>query len=330
MKRLIGFVLTAILVIAAAVSFSAVSVADGGAIFTMNDVDGIQPGESFDITLSISGEYAVHGMNLSIEYDPTAMVLDSCTQGEFLSQVSSQGNLVLLDATKFANAGMIKLGIICPVNAISSEGEVMTMRFHVKDGVTVNQQVIMVVNEFVYMPLNQPSSPVEFTTDNAIITLVSGATPPGGYNDGDHGVGDNTSAAPQYPTRDPSDPDANTTPFVEATPVPTELATPSLSAAPASAAPAETAAPDASAAPGGQRETAEPDATEAAAADESAAPKPTEPTRDGEDTAATQAPGQEHPEPGKSTNVLPIIIIGAAVVLAAVAAVLVIRGRKRS
>ena len=299
MKRL--FSLFAALVVAAALVLSPAVHAEQGGIFTLSDASNISPGQTFDVTLSISGDYAVHGMNLSIEYDPTALVLESCTNGDFLANLLSQDQFYVLDATTLANAGMVKLSIICLVNPVSGSGELFTMHFRLKDGVTVNQQVIMVVREFIQLPVGSTTStPVPFTTDNSIITVTGGSTPEGGYNEGGSGIGNNNSDSPEYPTREPDDPDANVTPAVDIA----QTGEPE---------PGETDAADTEA-PDGTAEVSETDDA-----------KPTAESDKAENvTEEPDDPGRN----GKKNLVLPIVI-GAVVLLGAAAAVLFARGRKK-
>lgn len=307
--------LTALL-LAAMLLLPAVSLAETGGVFMMNDVSGVSAGDTVDITLSISGDYEVHGMNLSIEYDPTAMVLESCVQGEFLQQVSAGGNVVILDCQSMANRGMIKLGVVCPINPVSGEGELFTMHFRIKEGVTVNQQVIMVVYEFIKLPLESlVSEDVPFTTDNSIITLNGGSDPDNGYNEGGSGIGNNTSDAPEYPTRDPQDPDANVTPAVDVTPTPVDE---TLKPADNTPAPVATEQPDDPAA----RETKEPEATKSPAEATTA-----DPEQQGSESANTPEPDGS----GTRSKTSPVVYgaIGAAVLLAGAAAALVIRNKKK-
>ena len=72
MKK-IATVFTAIL-LAAAMLLPQAMLADQGAVFTMNGTDNVPAGGTFDVTLSVSGEYAIHAAHLSVEYDPNSHV----------------------------------------------------------------------------------------------------------------------------------------------------------------------------------------------------------------------------------------------------------------
>lgn len=307
MKRLFSL-LTVLLLAALLIVPAAASAEYGSATLTLSDVDNVAPGESFEVTFSISGNYTVHGMNLSIEYDPTCMVLESVEMGDYLKALQSSGKIVVLDCSTLSNSGMVKLGVICPTDPATGEGEALKMHFHVKDGVTVNQQVVLVVNEFIYLPLTTTQkTDVPFTTENSVITLRGGSEPGGGYNEGGSGVGDNASAAPNYPTRDPQDPDANVTPSVDVTMEPIDV-----SSAPTTVGPVNTA--DIS------RMTEDPNNTKEPAE---------EATKSAENPGiATQIPNTDPAAPTKSSP-LPYIVIGVLGVLAVTAAVLIIRGRKK-
>lgn len=302
MKKLFSTVAALILAAMLVFPFGALA-ASNGAVFTMNDVNNVAPGDGFDITLSVGGSYAVHGMNLSIEFDPTALVLENVVRGDYLNDIAAAGNMVILDGVAMANAGKVRLGILCPTTAVDGEGELFTMHFRLKDGVTVNQQVIMVVQELIYLPMGSTTSTnVAFTTDNSIITVAGGSVPSGGYNEGDHGVGDNVSSAPHFPTRDPNDPDADVTPAMDITPDPASYPT----AAPATAEPGntdETTAPDGSDEPAPEK-TGSPDDSK------NVTPKPAD-------------------VPGDAPKYTPYIIGGIAALLLIIVIALIARGKKR-
>ncbi|MBR5947422.1 MAG: hypothetical protein IKZ82_02085, partial [Clostridia bacterium] len=199
MKRI--FSLFAAVLFAALILASPAALAGGGpVVFSMNSVENVSPGESFTITLSISGDYQAHGMNLSIEFDPNSMTLESCDQGDYLNAVRAKSALVVLDSETLAHEGKIKLAVAMPMDAATGSGDVLIMRFHVNPGVTVNQQVIMIIQEFIYMPVNQMTgTDIPFSTHNSIIALRGGSIPKAGYNEGDDGIGNNISSSLRQP-----------------------------------------------------------------------------------------------------------------------------------
>ena len=105
-----------------------------------------------------------------------------------------------------------------PTDAMNAKGDIFKMTFKVKDGVSVNQQIVMIVNEFVNAPVGGESTPQAFTTHNAIITISGAKDPEGGFNRGEEAVGDNKTSAPNYQpteTKQPAesgDPTGSTTP----------------------------------------------------------------------------------------------------------------------
>lgn len=327
MKRIFSLIAAALL--AALTIVPTIANAEGGkVIFSMNSVDNVSPGESFTITLSISGEYEAHGMALSIEYDPNSMTLESCDQGAYLDGLRAKNGVPLLDSETLASEGKIKLGVMMPMDGATGSGDVLVMKFHVNEGVTVNQQVIMIIQEFIYMPLldangqpNMQGTDIPFSTRNSIITLNGGATPDTGYNEGDDGIGNNLSSSPsQAPDPTPGG-SANTH------------------------APHFTPAPGTTPAPNSARQTSEPDATHQVAS-ESESPAPASPDESGEPTGAPE--GSESADPNasgdpenmdktedtektekKKGSALPYIIGAAAVGLAGGAAALVINRKKR-
>ena len=175
MKK-IATVFTAIL-LAAAMLLPQAMLADQGAVFTMNGTDNVPAGGTFDVTLSVSGEYAIHAAHLSVEYDPNSLELVGLEELDVMKSLRSGNNLVILDYETLAYQGKIKLGIGMPTDAMNAKGDIFKMTFKVKDGVSVNQQIVMIVNEFVNAPIGGESTPQAFTTHNAIIT-ISGAKDP--------------------------------------------------------------------------------------------------------------------------------------------------------
>lgn len=212
MKRIFVFAAAAFfaLLTVFAPTISATNV--GTVKFSMNDVDNAKPGDTITVTLSISGDYQANGMNLSIEYDPSGLTLESVTKGPFLKKASEDGCIVILNGDDLADHGKIKLGLVSVVDPIKGSGDMFTMTFKVNSGVTVNQQVIMVIHEFVYLPLSSTTEvDIPFETNNSTITLVNGSDPLHGYNPGETGIGNNRSSSPSHaPAVTPSGDPANT------------------------------------------------------------------------------------------------------------------------
>lgn len=150
MKK-IATIFTAIL-LAAAMLLPQAMLADQGAVFTMNGTDNVPAGGTFDVTLSVSGEYAIHAAHLSVEYDPNSLELVGLEELDVMKNLRSGNNLVILDYETLAYQGKIKLGIGMPTDAMNAKGDIFKMTFKVKDGVSVNQQIVMIVNEFVNAP----------------------------------------------------------------------------------------------------------------------------------------------------------------------------------
>ena len=109
MKK-IATIFTAIL-LAAAMLLPQAMLADQGAVFTMNGTDNVPAGGTFDVTLSVSGEYAIHAAHLSVEYDPNSLELVGLEELDVMKSLRSGNNLVILDYETLAYQGKIKLGI---------------------------------------------------------------------------------------------------------------------------------------------------------------------------------------------------------------------------
>lgn len=191
MKRLTSIIITILLLFALAPAAFAEGAADSDAVITVSGADNIHPGDEFTLTASISGDYQVHIINMTFEYDVDALEIVEAEQCDFLkAAAAATGSLVIFDYQTLAASGRISLGVIAPSSAFSGSGELISMTFRLKDGVAVNQQVTIYVAEFGYMPIGEMhASPVSYTTVNSIITIAGGHTPDDGYDLGGSGSG---------------------------------------------------------------------------------------------------------------------------------------------
>lgn len=188
MKKLLSLVIAAVFVLAMCIPF--VSLADNGASFVIDDVSGVNPGDEFTAVLKVSGDYELHTANFSVSYDPSALSIVSVEKGKFINDMVLNGSCVFYEDHE-AVPGNIKGGILMPINGLSGEGEILRMTFRINDGVTINQQLVIVISELGYMPVGQTvSTPVAYTTDNCIITISGANAPDGGYNPGETGTGE--------------------------------------------------------------------------------------------------------------------------------------------
>lgn len=186
MKRLLTILLTALLVFSLAPT---AIIGEDEATITLSSVNNANPGDEITVDVTIAGNYKVHIVNFTFEYDPGALELVDARQGELLQNVASQGIIVILDEKSLASVGRIALGIAGALNPLEGEGELLKLKFKIKEGVTVNQQVKLYVSEFSYMPIGETTStPVKFNSVNSIITLSNGTVPDGGYDEGHSGI----------------------------------------------------------------------------------------------------------------------------------------------
>ena len=145
------------------------------------------PGDEFSIILHIKGSYEVHAANLSVDYDPASLEVKSAEQCEFLkNEAEEKGPLVVLDEKTLAAKGQIKLGLVFPMEGMQGEGDMIKVRFKIKEGVKEHQQVILTVYEFGYMPADQTSAtPIHVTTQNTTVHIANGSDPSYGYIPGE-------------------------------------------------------------------------------------------------------------------------------------------------
>lgn len=199
MKKILYAIMAAMLCFVFVLPFA--SFAEDEAEIIINGAENVSPGDEVTVIAEIKGQYSVHCVNFAFEYDVNALELVSAEQGDFLKSIASAGNLVVLDSEAFVESGRIVLGIACPIDAMTGSGELVVMRFKVKQGVTVNPQVTLYVSEFASMPIGATeATPVKFSYKNAIITLVNGSEPSGGYDKGNDGgyQGDPLTPVPGY------------------------------------------------------------------------------------------------------------------------------------
>ena len=150
------------------------------------------PGDEFSVILHIKGSYEVHAANLSVDYDPASLEVQSAEKCEFLkNEASDKGAIVVLDEKKLAAKGQVKFGFAFPMEGLKGEGDLVKISFKIKEGVKEHQQVILTVYEFGYMPASETSAtPIPFTTENTVIHIKSGSDPSYGYNPGETGIPD--------------------------------------------------------------------------------------------------------------------------------------------
>lgn len=161
-------------------------------LLTLNGINDAYPGDEVDITLHISGDYQAHVFNLSINYDSSALEIVGLVNGSFMTtNVQAVNGISVIDYETLAANGQVKVGIMMPTTAMMGEGDMLTMTFRIKEGVTVNQQVVLDVIELAEMPVGETvSKPISFTTENAIITINGASDPEEGFNHGTSGTPD--------------------------------------------------------------------------------------------------------------------------------------------
>lgn len=207
MKRFSTILLAALLILALIPS---AVLGEDEAVITLSSVDGAKPGDEITIDVTIEGSYKAHLVNFTFEYDPEALEIISAKQGSLLDNAASNGLLVILDEKALAPVGRVAFGIVGAVNPLEGEGELLEMKFRIKEGVTVNQQVTLYVSEFGYMPIGETTStPIKYTLVNSIITLTNGTVPDGGYDEGESGYEQGVLTAVPGFTPPPYDPSAS-------------------------------------------------------------------------------------------------------------------------
>lgn len=296
MKRFSTILLTALLIFALIPS---AVLGEDEAVIMLSSVDGAKPGDEITVDVTISGSYQAHIVNFTFEYDPEALEIIGVKQGSLLENAASSGILVILDEKTLASVGRIAFGVAGAVNPLEGEGELLEMKFRIKEGVTVNQQVKLYVSEFGNMPIGETNStPIKYTLVNSIITLVNGAVPDGGYDKGETGYEQGVLTAVPGFTPPPYDPSAS--PF-DIPSIDPQLA--SSRPTPSAPAPNDSQKPEATKGPGFEGSSA--------------------------DGVQSDTDSASDDKPGNSGSVLIYVLIGVLVAAAAAAiAVITIRKKK--
>ena len=166
------------------------ALAEDIAKFEMNDVNDAAVGSEFDVTLSLSGSYKIHTVNMTIAFDPNALELVNVENGKLLAEsVVKSSGYYILEHESIAAQGYIKLAIAMPIDALSANGDLFKMTFKVRENVKVNQQIVLNIYELAYMPLGaKVGTPISFETVNSIVSIDGASDPEGGFNRGESGT----------------------------------------------------------------------------------------------------------------------------------------------
>lgn len=252
MKKIFSYlILTAFI---AAVILPAGALADMSAVLSLisDAAKPAAPGDEFTVTLHIKGDYEVHAAQIYIDYDPASLEVKSAEKCAFLEKCpflkpkDKGSELIILDYTKHTAQGRITIACAFPYDGMSGEGDLIRMKFKLKEGAAGQQQITLTVREFTYVPRGETAVSVYCAIENAVIQVGAGST---------SSVPANTDEAGTPFPQTTEQPSPQTT--GQLSPQTTEQLSPQTTEQPSDA-PAESASPESSAAPSADLNSPEP------------------------------------------------------------------------
>ncbi|MBR5947341.1 MAG: InlB B-repeat-containing protein [Clostridia bacterium] len=106
-------------------------------VFTVTaDPDQVQPGEEFEVTVELTGEYAGNGLQLYIEYDAENFEALGVENGDVLVAVANAFGLVVTDYE--TNPGSVRVAFIVD-EAVDVEGTIVTITMRAKEEAEVGE-----------------------------------------------------------------------------------------------------------------------------------------------------------------------------------------------
>ncbi|MDD5981574.1 MAG: cohesin domain-containing protein, partial [Clostridium sp.] len=138
------------------------------AVFTAGSATA-EPGESFDLSIDVSGEYEAHTLNMQVNYDQDALTIDSIDWGTVLTSV--QGAMVIVDSTTIP--GSVRIGMICPSAGATAQGQIVNIHFTVADDAEAGEYPVeLVIVNFDYLPAGETiADPYETAVQNGVVTV---------------------------------------------------------------------------------------------------------------------------------------------------------------
>ena len=288
-----------------------------------------RPGETVNVSVSLSGDYEAHGLNLWLVFSNSNLILESYSRGDVLGNVTANGGMALID-TKVENGNnSIRLGVIMPTDPFTANGVIFTAQLTVNADVPSCTVIPLDVRieDFFYMPIGQthqqnishgvsdgkisvsesdptPSpTPIPTETPNTPVPSSTPTSTPGTPTAPPSSTPGTATPTPR-PSSTPTSAPGTPTPRPSATPTPIPGTTPRPSSAPNSAAPATQGAQNSPTPTPGPNETVDPFARFSASPFPSAE---TSPTPDG--GSAEDPFGRFSPSPAPGTTATPFLTV---------------------
>ena len=174
-KRILS-ILVAVLMVMAIIPVSALAAnADGYAdiepvVFSVSTVENAHVGDQIEIIVSINGDYASHGIEMNINYDPACLSFVSIAPGEILLNRPID-SMPVISGTSVP--GSVKTNLICPSDPFTGSGVWATITFEVLEGCVDGTPVSLSVNRFFNWPLNGELVDIPYTVTNGAVYLAA-------------------------------------------------------------------------------------------------------------------------------------------------------------
>ena len=170
MKKIFALALAAMM----AVCLIAIPAAAENDVVIAVETVNAQPGETVDVSLNVTGEFAVHSVNIWVDFDNTKLTLNGIEKGEALSNLPG-GGMALISQNDENNS--IRLGVMMPTEPLTAQGTFFTANFTVSEAVEPGTtiELALQVKEFSYMP-DLDSIPVENTPVNGAVVVPATET----------------------------------------------------------------------------------------------------------------------------------------------------------
>ncbi len=154
-----------------------VTPAPGQVGFYVEAPESVEPGEEFEVSVRIEGEYEAHGLNLQLNYDEANFEVLGTTRGDVLMQVIDLGGTQIIDHTTIA--GSVRVGVMMPTDPFTAEGIIFTARFKASESIANGSYgFIPVVAEFINFPLGGENTPIDNVAVPAYVTVGTEPTEP--------------------------------------------------------------------------------------------------------------------------------------------------------
>ncbi len=140
--------------------------APGTATFVVEpDYQQIEAGDTFELTVSVDGDFEAHMLNFQLNYDDSVFEFVSAQNGAVLNSAAQLEGMVVLDGTTIP--GSVRLGVLMPIEPMTETGELFTVTFRAKDNAEVGvYDFTPVVTTFSNAPLDGNNNPVETPIEN--------------------------------------------------------------------------------------------------------------------------------------------------------------------